>query len=56
MQESSQPSGACPEFESHVSFYAADELEGAERDSLEEHLDQCAAAWRRWMRSGNCLR
>ncbi|MFZ0641054.1 MAG: HEAT repeat domain-containing protein [Candidatus Acidiferrales bacterium] len=42
MQESNQPSGGCPEFESHIIFYAADELEGAERDSLEEHLDQCA--------------
>lgn len=41
MQESSQPSGACPEFESDLMFFAADELEGAERDALEEHLDQC---------------
>ena len=42
MQESDKSSGACPEFESHIIFYAADELEGAERDALEEHLDQCA--------------
>lgn len=42
MQEFSQPSGACPEFESDIILYVADELEGAERDSLEEHLDQCA--------------
>ncbi|MFZ0332677.1 MAG: HEAT repeat domain-containing protein [Candidatus Acidiferrales bacterium] len=41
MQEFNQ-SGACPEFESQIIFYAADELEGAERDALEEHLDQCA--------------
>lgn len=34
-------SGACPEFESQISFYAMEELEGAERDALEEHLDQC---------------
>jgi hypothetical protein len=42
MQEFTQASGACPEFESQIIFYAADELEGTERDALEEHLDQCA--------------
>jgi hypothetical protein len=42
MQEFEKNSGACPEFESHVMFYAMDELEGAERDALEEHLDHCA--------------
>lgn len=33
---------ACPEFESQVMLFALDELEGAERDSLEEHLDHCS--------------
>lgn len=33
---------ACPEFESRVMLFALDELEGAERDSLEEHLDHCS--------------
>jgi hypothetical protein len=42
MQEYNKASGACPEFESQIVFYAADELEGAERDALEEHLDECA--------------
>jgi hypothetical protein len=42
MQEHDKASGACPEFESQILFYAADELEGAERDALEEHLDECA--------------
>jgi hypothetical protein len=42
MQELNFNSGACPEFESQIILYAADELEGAERDSLEDHLDQCA--------------
>jgi hypothetical protein len=42
MREFEKSSGACPEFESHIMFYAMDELEGAERDALEEHLDHCA--------------
>lgn len=42
MQELNQPSGACPEFELQITLYAADELEGAGRDALEEHLDQCS--------------
>lgn len=43
MQEFKPTSGGgCPEFEAQIIFYAADELEGAERDALEEHLDQCA--------------
>ena len=33
---------ACPEFESQIMLFALDELEGAERDSLEEHLDRCS--------------
>jgi len=33
---------ACPEFESQIMLFALDELEGAERDSLEEHLDHCS--------------
>lgn len=41
MQEFDKSSGACPEFESHIILYAADELEGSERDALEEHLDEC---------------
>jgi HEAT repeats/Putative zinc-finger len=42
MQEFKDSSGACPEYESQIVFYAAEELEGAERDALEEHLDECA--------------
>lgn len=41
MQEMNNSSGACPEYESQIIFYAAEELEGAERDALEEHLDVC---------------
>lgn len=41
MQEYDKSSGACPEFESHITLYAADELEGREKDALEEHLDEC---------------
>lgn len=41
MQEFDKSSGACPEFESHIILYAADELEGREKDALEEHLDEC---------------
>ncbi|HKV27587.1 MAG TPA: HEAT repeat domain-containing protein [Candidatus Acidoferrales bacterium] len=33
---------SCPEFESQIMLFALDELEGAERDSLEEHLDGCS--------------
>lgn len=45
MQQDSHPtSGAqgCPEFEMQLVMYAADELEGPERDSFEEHLDHCS--------------
>lgn len=42
MRELNDSSGACPEYESQILFYAADELASAERDALEEHLDQCA--------------
>lgn len=42
MQEFDKSSGGCPEFESHILFYAMDELEGAERDAFEDHLDRCA--------------
>lgn len=31
----------CPEYETQIMLYAAEELEGAERDAFEEHLDQC---------------
>lgn len=31
----------CPEFATQIILYAAEELEGAERDAFEEHLDQC---------------
>lgn len=31
----------CPEYETQIIFYAAEELEGAERDAFEDHLDQC---------------
>lgn len=43
-QESNPSSGgqACPEFETQIMLFALDELEGRERDSLEEHLDHCA--------------
>lgn len=43
-REFSAPSGgpACPEFESRIMLYALGELEGAEHDALDEHLDQCA--------------
>jgi hypothetical protein len=43
-QEFHPPSGgqACSEFESRIVLCALDELEGAERDLLEEHLDRCA--------------
>lgn len=43
-QEFNPHSGApaCPEFESQIMLFALDELEGAERDSLEEHLDRCS--------------
>jgi len=41
MQDFNNSSGACPEYESQIVFYAAEELEGAERDALEEHLDEC---------------
>ncbi|HKF52925.1 MAG TPA: HEAT repeat domain-containing protein [Candidatus Acidoferrales bacterium] len=41
MQEFDKSSGGCPEFESHIILYAADELEGREKDALEEHLDEC---------------
>jgi HEAT repeats len=34
---------ACPRFEGHVILYALEELEGADRDALEDHLDHCAA-------------
>lgn len=42
MEEFKNNSGACPEYESQIIFYAAEELEGAERDALEEHLDVCS--------------
>jgi hypothetical protein len=42
MPEFKDRCGACPEYESQIVFYAAEELEGAERDALEEHLDECA--------------
>ena len=41
MQDFNNSSGACPEYESQIVFYAAEELEGVERDALEEHLDEC---------------
>lgn len=41
MQEFDKSSGACPEFEPRIILYAADELEGREKDALEEHLDLC---------------
>lgn len=41
MQEFDKSSGGCPEFESDIVLYAADELEGREKDALEEHLDEC---------------
>jgi len=41
MEEFKNSSGACPEYELQIIFYAAEELEGAERDALEEHLDVC---------------
>jgi hypothetical protein len=31
----------CPEFETQIMLYATDELEGAEKDAFEDHLDQC---------------
>lgn len=42
MQEFDKGSGACAEFEEQIILYAAEELEGAGKDTLEEHLDQCA--------------
>lgn len=42
MQEFDKSSGACAEFEEQIVLYAAEELEGGEKDALEEHLDQCA--------------
>lgn len=45
MQREFNPSSggqACPEFESQIMLFALDEIEGPERDSLEEHLDHCA--------------
>ncbi|MGH9729163.1 MAG: HEAT repeat domain-containing protein [Candidatus Acidiferrales bacterium] len=45
MQQEFNPNSgrqACPEFESQIMLFALDELEGAERDSLEEHLDSCS--------------
>lgn len=45
MQREFNPSSggqACPEFETQIMLFALDELEGTERDSLEEHLDHCA--------------
>ncbi len=41
MREIDKPSGGCPEFEEEIMLYAADELEGAEKDTFEEHLDVC---------------
>ncbi|HEV2289084.1 MAG TPA: HEAT repeat domain-containing protein [Candidatus Acidoferrales bacterium] len=44
MQQDSLPTSgaqACPEFETQLILYAIDELEGAERNSFEEHLDHC---------------
>ena len=44
MQQDSRPTSGtqgCPEFETQLTLYAIDELEGAERNSFEEHLDQC---------------
>ncbi len=41
MQEFNSNSGACPEYEPQIVLFAAEELEGAERDALEEHLDVC---------------
>lgn len=32
----------CPEYETQIMLYAAEELGGAERDAFEEHLDQCS--------------
>lgn len=39
--QSSSGTQGCPEFETQLMLYAIDELEGAERNSFEEHLDQC---------------
>lgn len=41
MREIDKPSGGCPEFEEQIMLCAADELEGAEKDAFEEHLDSC---------------
>jgi hypothetical protein len=41
MREMDKPSGGCAEFEEQIMLYAADELEGAEKDEFEEHLDNC---------------
>ncbi len=41
MREIDKPSGGCPEFEEQIMLYAADELEGVEKDAFEEHLDVC---------------
>ena len=32
----------CPEYETQIMLYAAEELEGTERDAFEDHLDQCS--------------
>jgi hypothetical protein len=36
---SSEP--GCLEYETQITLYASEELEGAEKDAFEEHLDQC---------------
>lgn len=41
MREIDKPSGGCPEFEEQIMLCAADELEDAEKDAFEEHLDSC---------------
>jgi len=41
MREFEGKSGACAEQEERIVLLAADELEGAERDALEEHMDEC---------------
>lgn len=41
MEDFNNSSGACPEYEAQIVLFAAEELEDAERDALEEHLDEC---------------
>lgn len=41
MREMDKPSGGCPEYEEQIMLHAAEELEGAEKDAFEEHLDAC---------------